>query len=157
MSAITAFLLARDRVQEAEQRHTATWQERRSGLFFSRMSAAAGPAQTLQMTRSSGKSSYQGKPHLGSSETWDAGCWFVVPKSSRLQLLLTTRKSAHLPVRSFPGRLGRPNPVSFEDGPVRRGRVPGPGRPPKTGSSRLGSGARRREPTRAMRGALRYS
>ena len=27
------------------------------------------------------KSTYQGKPHLGSSETWDAGCRSAVPKS----------------------------------------------------------------------------
>ena len=29
--------------------------------------------------RSSGKAAYQGKPHMGSSETSDAGCWFAVP------------------------------------------------------------------------------
>ena len=29
-------------------------------------------------------------------------------QSSRLRLLLPTRKPAHLPVRSFPGKLGRP-------------------------------------------------
>ena len=34
-----------------------------------------------QMTRSSGKSPYQGKPHIGSSETWDASCWLAVPKA----------------------------------------------------------------------------
>ena len=31
------------------------------------------------MTRSAGKSAHQGKPHIGSSETWEAGCWFAVP------------------------------------------------------------------------------
>ena len=36
---------------------------------------------SCQMTRSSGKSAYQGKPHTGSSETWDAGFWFAVPKA----------------------------------------------------------------------------
>ena len=36
-----------------------------------------------QMTRSSEKSAYyQGKPHIGSSETWDPGCRFVLPKAS---------------------------------------------------------------------------
>ena len=34
------------------------------------------------MTRSAGKSAYQGKPHVGPSETYDAGCWFSVPKAS---------------------------------------------------------------------------
>ena len=34
-----------------------------------------------QMTRSSGKSAYQGKPHIGSSETKDASCWFAVPRA----------------------------------------------------------------------------
>ena len=28
-----------------------------------------------------GKSAYQGKPHIGPSETWDAGCWCAVPKA----------------------------------------------------------------------------
>ena len=64
-----------------------------------------GPPQVLvcgltvsQMTRSSEKSAYQGKPHIGSGGTWDAGCGFAVP----LRLLFQTPKSAHIPVRRFP-------------------------------------------------------
>ena len=59
------------------------------------------------MTRS-GKSAYQGEPHIGpsDSETWDAGCWFARPSSSRSWLPLPTRKPARLSVRSFLGRIG---------------------------------------------------
>ena len=34
-----------------------------------------------KMARSAGKSAYQGKPHIGPSEAWDAGCRFAVPKA----------------------------------------------------------------------------
>ena len=41
---------------------------------------AAGCAwKAPRMTRSSGKSACQGKPHIGSSETEDASCWLAVP------------------------------------------------------------------------------
>ena len=36
---------------------------------------------SFQMTRSSGKSVHRGKPRIGSSETYDAGCGFAVPKT----------------------------------------------------------------------------
>ena len=74
----------------------------------------AGPrlveARNTQMTRSPGKSAYQGKPHTGSSETSDASCRFAVPTSSRLRLSFPgkglSRKPGHFPVRGFPGKLG---------------------------------------------------
>ena len=36
---------------------------------------------TIHITRSAGKSAYQGKPQIGSRETSDAGCGFAVPKA----------------------------------------------------------------------------
>ena len=56
------------------------------------------------MTRSSGKFEYQGKPHIGPSETQDAGCLFVVPKL-QIAVAFADRKPAHFPVRSFAGKL----------------------------------------------------
>ena len=63
----------------------------------------------VQMTRSSGKSAQEGKPHIGPSETWDAGCRFAVPRAPDCGCFFPTRKPAHFPVQSFSRKTRSPN------------------------------------------------